>query len=408
MSRAGPVSLALPLLLGCTEPMPGGHAADRRGPGSADAAEVPGAPAGGELFDTDRVHTVALEIDEHDVAALNEDPWTWREGNVTLDGTRLERVGVRIKGSGTMQSFEGKPSLKIDLNRYVDQDHEGLELVQLHGLWFDEAQLHEALGWKVAETLGLPYSRVAFVRLSVNDVDFGLYAHVEAHDDRWMARTWVDAAEGRLYEGGFLWRGDEQVYADFTPDLVANFDLEEGEDVGGADLRAAVDAIVDPASDWYGRVDRALALDALVRLVAVEAWIGQWDGYAFAANNFRVFVNGGGRAEVLLSGLDGAFMDVEGRWSRPDASLVVACRSDETCEAALLSAVAEVCGSVDTDALLAERARLWALIEADVASDPRRRVDFDRVVDAQADTDDWIARRSAVLMEQWELDGVGD
>ncbi len=375
--------------------------------GDTDSGDTdePGEPKGEAFFATDRIHTVALELDDEDIGSLNTDPKTYVEGHVTLDGTRVERVGVRIKGSSTAQTFSGKPSLKIDLNRYVDQDYEGLELLQLHGLIIDTTQVHEAMGWKVAEMAGLPYSRVAYARLTVNDVDYGLYAHVEAHDDEWMDRTWADGDEGRLYEGGYPLYPESFDHADFVRREVRNFDLEEGEDVDLADLTAAVDEILDPETpDWYGRVNEKLDLEAFARFVAVEGWIGQWDGYAYAANNFRVYVDAGGQAELILSGLDWSFTESGGDWGQPGASLVTKCKRDETCEAALKAAVSDLCTRIDTDALLAERARVWALIEDDVASDPRRPMAMRSVVTAQDGLDDWIAGRSEALAAAW---GVG-
>ncbi|MFN7142642.1 MAG: CotH kinase family protein [Myxococcota bacterium] len=365
-------------------------------------ADTGGPPAsGGDLFATERVHNVDLEVAPADIDRLNAAPKTYVEAAATFDGVRFERVGLRVKGSSTLQTFDGKPSLKIDLNRYVDQDLDGIELVQLHGMVIDGTQLHEAMAWHVAAELGLPHSRVSYVRLTVNGEDYGLYAHVEAHDDVWMDRTFGDQGAGRLYEGGYPHWPESYAHADFLDGEVQNFDLEEGEDVAWADLLAATTQIADRASPgWYDRVDPLLELDAFTRFVAAEAWIGQWDGYAYVSNNFRVYVDGNGRSELVMSGLDWTF--TEGAdWGNPSAPLVLACRADADCAARLDAAVAETCEGLDADALLAERDRLWALIEADVLTDPRRPMRIEQVREEQTWLDQWLRDRSEMLAAQW-------
>ncbi|MFB4194875.1 hypothetical protein [Streptomyces carpaticus] len=65
-----------------------------------------------DLYDSATEHTVSLEYDEADyqrlITAFEEDgDKEWTEADLTIDGTFIESVGVRLKGNSTLSSPGG-------------------------------------------------------------------------------------------------------------------------------------------------------------------------------------------------------------------------------------------------------------------------------------------------------------
>ncbi|MFO0006349.1 MAG: CotH kinase family protein, partial [bacterium] len=89
--------------------------------------------------------------------------------------------------------------------------------------------------------------RAADARVWVNGDDYGLYLLLETPDDRFLKRAW-DEPDGNLYDGKYVWYPDgSYTLLDFAEGHDHLYQLEEGEDVGHADI-ASVSAAL--AAGW--------------------------------------------------------------------------------------------------------------------------------------------------------------
>ena len=359
------------------------------------------------LFDKSHLLAIELTIPEEGVAALAADSTAYVRATVSIDGEALSDVGLRLRGKiGSFRTLEGKPKFKIKWNAFVDdQRFYGLETLALNNAVIDCSYLRDPLGQAVFAQAGLPHMRTAFAWVRVNGEDYGLYPVVEYPDDRWLKRSFADDS-GNLYDGKYHWYGDwDYQLVDFTPALDDYFVLEEGEDVGLADVFAVTESL-DTGADLLEATAEVLDWEHNHRHFAVEQWIGHVDGYVTNDNNYRVYFNPGegGRAQIIPWDLDYAFYSARSwgmNWKRPVGAIADACWSDPACKADQAEAAMALADDIDVEALLAEVEAWKALINEAALADPRRECGERQISNSQRVLENWLGEASDELRVSW-------
>lgn len=360
------------------------------------------------LFAKDRVIPIALTLDEAGAAALAVDPYTDVPATVQVDGGERLAVGLRLRGKiGSFRDLSGKPKFKVDFNEIVPgQRFFGLETLALNNAVVDCSYLRDVAGQSAFARAGLPYMRTGFAWVTVNGADYGLYTLVEFPDDRWLKRTYAEDG-GNLYDGKYHWFGDwDYQLVDFTPALDDEFVLEEGADVGLADV-FAVTAAIGADGDLRANSEALLDWDRLHRHFAVEQWAGHVDGYFTNQNNYRVYFNpgAGGRAHLVPWDMDYAFYTARSwgmSWNRPAGELAQRCWDDPACKDEQRLAALDLAEDIDTAAFLADY-DAWIAVIADAASaDPRRECGAGQIAGQQRGLRNWIEDASAQLALDWD------
>src|SRR5262249_49181275 len=111
----------------------------------------------------------------------------WVQCDLSVEGRTYKKVGVRYAGDITyFASSQGlKRPLKIEFNRFGDQQFHGLTSLQLHAMPMDPAKGREVLAFSVFRAAGVSAPRTAFAEVSLTvpgkyDKEYlGLYAVVE-------------------------------------------------------------------------------------------------------------------------------------------------------------------------------------------------------------------------------------
>lgn len=193
------------------------------------------------FFDPTTVRELRLTISDDAIRSLNRDPSEWQVADLEIDGTALQDVGVRIKGSSTLRNFRTKPSLKFKLNMFQQgQKYGTLERITINNMVEDSALSREFLDYQVFNAGGSVASHVSFAHLWVNDEDYGLYTNLESMDDHWVERRYADPS-------GPLWEANDG--ADFTRGGARGWELASGTD--GGELDAAITATQTRSGDFY-------------------------------------------------------------------------------------------------------------------------------------------------------------
>ena len=190
-----------------------------------------------DLFPSDRVIMVEIEVDEDDwdeirfqtrefMEALSpsrqfepvESPYSYVEANVTIDGVRHERVGLRKKGFIGSQDKE-RPSLKVKLD-YTEKGHDigGVNTLTFNNNKQDRSLLSQYLTYGIFDAAGSPGSRCGYAQVIVNGRNLGVYSHVESVKPTLLEREF-GSADGVLYEG---------TVTDFYPEWEDSFELKSG------------------------------------------------------------------------------------------------------------------------------------------------------------------------------------
>lgn len=365
-----------------------------------------------EVFTVDRVLSLDITLSDEAIAALTADPYTFVEGSVVLDGDALDGVGLRIGGKlGSYRSFGGKPGFKLDLN-FVDSDRRwhGLKRLNVKNMVQDYSFVHDRTAFMVYRAMGVPAPRVGYLWVTLNGATLGLYSNVEATDELFLERNYEDPT-GNLYDGDYLLSADRSSYTfiDFNSASQDLFDLDEGEDVGFADVHAVTEAIAAVGrgeGSWQELVGARVDLDHHMAMMATEFWSGQYDGYSNNRNNYRVYFDPlDGLARISPWDHDWAFYDAMPMTPQVGA-LSTGCWSDADCKAAFLAEITEVCAVVAGMGLRAEVDAAVALIDPYVQADPRREIGYDTALAYQEHLRNWIAGRAATLAATYGVECV--
>jgi hypothetical protein len=302
------------------------------------------------------------------LASPAPNPYAWFEADATIDGVRHARVGLRKKGLFGSQSTL-KPSLKLDLDRYVDgQDHGGLTRLALNNSRGDPSYGRTCLTYGVFAAAGLPAPRCTFARVSLNGEPLGVYVAVEEVGKRFLRHhLGDDDAGGNLYEG---------TVSDFRRGYLGSFEQETNAAADpDRDELAAVTEVLETASDaeLVAALEPLVDLDAFYRFWAAETLTWHRDGYTGNVNNFFVYADParGGRLIFIPWGPDGA-LKPEARTDVPYAvmafgrlpnRLYAVPEARARFEAELAALLATVW---DEDALVAEAERISAIVSPDM------------------------------------------
>ena len=253
-----------------------------------------------DIFPTDRVIDVQITVSQRDwdtiryqgrdfATALGasrqfkpmENPYTYVEASVSIDGVVFPKVGLRKKGFIGSQSHT-RPSLKVKLNHIDKKDGiEGLTNLTLNNNKQDTSLVSQFMGYALFNAIGSPAPRCAYAKVTVNGENLGIYSHVETVRKPLLKRAFGNS-KGALYEGTVV---------DFYENWENSFEHKRGDDARGrAQINALIDLLADPKATETD-IGELVDLESFYRFWATEGLVGFWDGYSGNKNNFFVYLN---------------------------------------------------------------------------------------------------------------------
>lgn len=285
---------------------------------SNDQLSVTGPDVSAAFFDPERLLTVSIEIDEQDYEQLRYEgrsfgdlrsgcidgfEYTNFSATVTVDGQRLEQVGIRKKGF--LGSLSGsRPSLKLSFDAHVPARHlESMDRMTLNNNRQDGSATHQCITYQLFRQAGLPAPRCNFARVSVNGQDLGYYSNVESINEQFVNRNFANGG-GNLYEG----QGGA-----FAPLRKERFQLKTNERVNDrTDLDQVVNALSADDANFPGLIEQLIDVDQYIDFWAMEIVMGHWDGGTSNVNNYFTYRDpDDGRFTFIPWGTDGA-MQISG------------------------------------------------------------------------------------------------
>lgn len=253
-------------------------------------------PSAADLFDDSVLHELRLSMYAGDWDLLRARCMenTYYPVDVEWRGQVVRNAGVRSRGSGSRDSR--KPSLKLDFDRYVeDQTWLGLKALDLDNYRQDAGMMKELLSMQFFRRMGVAAPRAVQARLYVNGAYAGLYAALEPIDKKFLKAA-LGENDGHLYEfewsDGYRleWLGpDLQRYAAiFKPQTRE----EEPPQFLYEPIAAMIAAVNHTSRDaWEQTLTRFFDLDLLLSYLAVEMFLSDHDGLAgdWGLNNFYLY-----------------------------------------------------------------------------------------------------------------------
>lgn len=314
------------------------------------------------LYDLAVVQRIDLTLSVEALEALRADPATYVSGAFTCGGEVLENVGIRLRGSPASRDLDAKPSFKVRLNEFEPgQRYGGVERVVLDNMVDDPSQAREVFAYSLWAEAGLFAPRANYAQVWVNGEPFGLYANVEAVDDRFLRHHVPD-------DGGDLWKGNDS--ADFTQNGVDHFERVSGE--GGEDALDAARRAVWAGGEFTSDVAGVIDLEQFLDYWAWNIAVGNNDAYPYDLNDFDIYADpADDRFDFTLHGL-GRSWDTGLEWDAARGALGYRCVYDEACVALLRDHARTALDLYEAQDRVAAAEVLFALTESAVVDDPRR------------------------------------
>lgn len=208
------------------------------------------------LFDTDRVHTIDIVIDDWEGFLETAQSEEYSVCTVIIDGESCKNVGIRGKGNtslSTVASMDSdRYSFKVEFDQYdSNKSYHGLDKLSLNNVIQDNTYMKDYLTYRLMNEAGVSAPLCSFAYITVNGEDWGLYLAVEGVEDSFMKRNYGNSA-GNLYKpdstgfGGGRGNG-----MDFKMDDFMNDESESGNEFPFDDNRNNQNGNINGASGEF-------------------------------------------------------------------------------------------------------------------------------------------------------------
>ncbi len=327
------------------------------------------------LYDSRAVHSYGITLSDAAVTALGVDPATYVPADVTVDGTVLHDVGLKMRGDSTQERWDGKPGFKIGLRAFTNCDaFASVEHLMLNAGLDDPTQAREVISATVLANGGTVVPLATFATVSVNGESFGLYTSAEAVEGTFIQHHWGVGT-------GLLWEGGDG--ADFS-----GRGQGEWNDLGGggdpATIEAVSNVVATAGDDFYAQADALVDMDQVLTEWSWLAVIGHLGAFPYATKDVYLYQPADdSRFEAVPWGLDEGW-DAEFGWNYTETALGLRCVYDPTCVAALkthIEAALTQSSSLDVPSIASAA---FALSDSAMQADPRRGTSRTEVATARS------------------------
>lgn len=157
-----------------------------------------------KLFDTSKVHTLDILMEDWEGFLDNCRSEEYYECNVVIDGEAFKNVAIRGKGNTSLTQVESygndRYSYKIEFDHYDNAlTYHGLDKLCLNNIIQDNTYMKDYLTYQMMGDMGVAAPLCSYVYITVNGENWGLYLAVEAVEDSFLQRNY-GKNYGELYK----------------------------------------------------------------------------------------------------------------------------------------------------------------------------------------------------------------
>jgi hypothetical protein len=369
------------------------------------------------MYQPSEIVQIHLTLDDTQKAAINSNDelrdwvggvgfWMTGSGGKSFASAATPwRIEAKLKGHTSFRFLDQKAAFNLKFPKDFRPD--GLKRITLNNMVQDPSYLRETEAYEIFRAADLPAARTGYAQLWVNDEYYGLYLNLEKYTDQSLEH-WFSSL-GHLFESTS--RNDVLRSGDL---LKEDFEADEGDEEDWSDLEALTAAV--RSGDWTQIAAHLASPERVVRYLAAEWYVGQWDGYAWNQNNYYLHSDANGLFTLLPSGPDQAFRSTVARgdfnlsfplasaletWNPPRGAgaLIEACFADAGCSDQFiheLEDVKQATVGLDVPTEVSERA---AALSPLIASDPRKEHNLGSTALAQDRIIEYLDARSSAVGE---------
>ncbi len=319
-----------------------------------------------EFLGFDVLPELELLVEPDAVAALERNPRAYVKATIVFKGQRFGPVGLKVKGQNSFLPFSQKPSLRINVDEYVEGvSFYGLRDLTLNNMKSDPSMMHERLAYLVARESGIPASRCNHALLTVNGQFYGVYANVETVKKR-MIGGWFDNNDGPLFEATDV---------DFTAQYTGGYQLESG-----PDDRSLISGLAQALS--AANPDQAIAaagqyvdIAHFQQFWAMESIVGQFDAFPYSLPGDDYFLYADPTSNQLWFipwGMDETFFAADFSPVQVQSVLATTCKASPACYQGYVDRTWDLLAMTEAMGLDAQRAQIETALAPHLARDTRK------------------------------------
>lgn len=268
-----------------------------------------------DFYNNTSVHSVYFTIPDASVTNLNQAPKDYTEARVEFrignsNSSGLIDIGLRLKGSTSLEKLSGRPSFKIKFNwkNLKGNRFLGLKAMTLNSMTQDTSMIHEAAAYSFYNSMGIPASKTGYAKVYVNGTLKGLYLNVETPDDIFLSKRFTTPTQ-HLYEAVAF--RDLMIGNDRGDDTRGAYLVDEGWSTTPNKLdltKLIATANISSQSLWWSKLDVYTNRTLLIKTFAVENFLGHWDSYSGPIiNNHFLRSDDKGKFTMIPWGVDQTF-----------------------------------------------------------------------------------------------------
>lgn len=230
-------------------------------------------------------------------------------GDVAINNTLYNDVGVRYKGFSSFSTDRAKNPFNIELDYvYKDQSHQGYTKIKLSNVIQDPSFVREVLSYEIARKY-MPASKANYANVYVNDVLIGLYTNVASVENDFLTthfgsddNTFIKCNPENLELTGENSNLSDSPGADIT-NYYPLYKLKSDGYEGWGDLYEFIEVLNNSPQNIasYLNVDRTLWMHAFnYSLINFDSYIGY-------AQNYYLYRDNNGRFNPIIWDLNMSF-----------------------------------------------------------------------------------------------------
>ena len=164
------------------------------------------------LFDTSRVHTINIIMDNWDEFIANCRSEEYYNCSVEIDNDICRNVAIRGKGNTSLTQVESygndRYSFKIQFDYYDSANtYKGLDKLCLNNIIQDNTYMKDYLAYQMMNAMEVASPLCSYAYITVNGEDWGLYLAVEGVEKSFLQRNYGNDY-GELYKPDSMSMGD--------------------------------------------------------------------------------------------------------------------------------------------------------------------------------------------------------
>lgn len=156
------------------------------------------------LFDNSRVHNIDIVMQDWDKFITSCTDKKYSSCTVVIDGKKYANVGIRAKGSssleGVTESGSTRYSFKIEFDHYEKAiNYYGLDKLSLNNIIYDNTYMMDYLTYQMMGDFGVSSPLCSYTNITVNGKKWGLYLAIEGLEESFLKRNY-GSNYGNLYK----------------------------------------------------------------------------------------------------------------------------------------------------------------------------------------------------------------